>query len=200
VLIEHRGERPKVHSTAYVAPTAVLCGDVTIGEGTAVLFGAVVTAEGGPVSIGAGSVVMENAVIRGTPKHPCRVGDHVLVGPRAYLSGCTIEDECFLATGATVFNGAVLRTRAEVKINGIVHVNTVLASDVSVPLGWIAVGDPAQLFPPKDDEEIWAIQKTLDFPGTVFGIAREDWSMPEIMTRYTRALGRHLDDRALPES
>jgi carbonic anhydrase/acetyltransferase-like protein (isoleucine patch superfamily) len=200
VLIEHRGMSPKVHSTAYVAPTAVLCGDVSIGEDTRIMFGAIVTAEGGPASIGAGCVVMENAVIRGTPKHPCRIGDHVLVGPRAYLTGCTIEDECFLATGATVFNGAVLRTRAEVKINGIVHVNTVLASDVSVPLGWIAVGDPAQLFPPKDDDEIWAIQKSLDFPRTVFGIAREDWSMPEIMARYTRALGRHKDDRVLPES
>jgi carbonic anhydrase/acetyltransferase-like protein (isoleucine patch superfamily) len=200
MLLVHRGKRPKVHASAYVAPNAVLSGDVTIGEDTRILFGAVVTAEGGPVEIGARCVVMENAVIRGTPKHPCRIGDHVLVGPRAYLTGCTIEDECFLATGSTVFNGAILRTRAEVKINGIVHVNTVLGSGVSVPLGWIAVGDPAQLFPPEDDEEIWAIQKTLDFPRTVFGIAREDWSMPEIMTRYTRALGRHRDDRVVDES
>jgi carbonic anhydrase/acetyltransferase-like protein (isoleucine patch superfamily) len=200
VLIEHRGERPRVHPTAYVAPTAVVCGDVTIGEDTRVLFGAVITAEGGPVAIGARCVIMENAVVRGAPKHPCRIGDHVLIGPRAYLTGCTIDDECFLATGATVFNGAITKRGSEVKINGLLHVNSVLPPDASVPIGWVAVGDPAQMFPPEANEEIWAIQRTLDFPRTVFGIRREDFLMPDVMARYTRALGRHRDDRVLPES
>jgi carbonic anhydrase/acetyltransferase-like protein (isoleucine patch superfamily) len=200
VLIEHRGEWPKVHHTAYVAPTAVVCGDVTIGEDTRVLFGAVITAEGGPVTIGARCVIMENAVIRGAPQHPCRIGDHVLVGPRAYLTGCTIDDECFLATGATVFNGAVLGKGAEVKINGLLHVNSVLSAEASMPIGWLAVSDPAQMFPPEANEEIWAIQRTLDFPRTVFGVSRQDFRMPEIMARYTRSLGRHRDDRVLPES
>jgi carbonic anhydrase/acetyltransferase-like protein (isoleucine patch superfamily) len=200
VLIEHDGVAPRVHQTAYVAPTAVVSGEVTIGEDSRILFGAVITSEGGPVEIGSRCVVMENAVVRGTPKHPCRVGDHVLIGPRAYLSGCTIEDECFIATGSTIFNGAVLGKAAEVKINGVVHVNSVLPADTSVPIGWVAVGDPAQVFPPKDDEQIWAIQKTMDFPGTVFGVAREDWSMTDVMARYTRALGRHRHDRDFGES
>jgi carbonic anhydrase/acetyltransferase-like protein (isoleucine patch superfamily) len=198
VLVEHRGERPKVHPTAYVAPNALLSGDVTIGEDSRVLFGAVITADGGPVVIGSRCVIMETAVLRGTPKHPCRIGDHVLIGPRAYLSGCTVEDECFLATGSTVFNGAVLRRGAEVKINGVVHVNTVLPADASVPIGWIAVGDPAQMFPPQDDADIWALQERLDFPQTVFSVAREDFRMPEVMSRYARALGRHREDRILP--
>lgn len=103
MLIEHRGKRPRIHQTAYVAPTAVLCGDVAIGENSRVMFGAVVTAEGGPVAIGAQCIIMENAVLRGTPKHPLTLGDNVLVGPRAYLSGCTVEDCVFLATGSTVF-------------------------------------------------------------------------------------------------
>ena len=64
MLLEHRGKRPKVHELAYVAPTATICGDVTMGENSRVLFGAVVTAEGGPVEIGAECIVMENAVIR----------------------------------------------------------------------------------------------------------------------------------------
>jgi carbonic anhydrase/acetyltransferase-like protein (isoleucine patch superfamily) len=200
VLIEHGGERPKVHQTAYVAQTAVVCGDVTIGEETRVLFGAVITAEGGPVVIGGRCVIMENAVIRGTPKHPCAIGDHVLIGPRSYLTGCTVEGECFLATGATVFNGAVLGKGAEVKINGLLHVNSVLPAEASVPIGWVAVGDPAQMFPPEANEEIWAIQRTLDFPRTVFGVSRQDFRMPEVMARYTRSLGRHRGDRVLPES
>ncbi len=62
----------------HIAPTAVLCGDVTIGPHTRVLFGAVITAEGGPVEIGANCVVMEHAVVRGVRRHPVRLG-----GPRA---------------------------------------------------------------------------------------------------------------------
>jgi carbonic anhydrase/acetyltransferase-like protein (isoleucine patch superfamily) len=64
---------------------------------------------------------MENAVLRETLKHPLTIGSSVLVGPRAYLSGCTINDETFLATGSTVFNGAVLGQRTEVRVNGTVH-------------------------------------------------------------------------------
>jgi UDP-3-O-[3-hydroxymyristoyl] glucosamine N-acyltransferase len=88
VFVRHRLKSPQVADSAYIAPTAVLCGDVTIGPHSRVLFGAVVTAEGGPVEIGANCVVMENAVIRGVPQHPTQLGDHVLVGPHASLTGC----------------------------------------------------------------------------------------------------------------
>src|SRR5919108_4919033 len=130
--IEHRGERPTVHPSAWVAPTAVLSGEVRIGEGTRVLHGAVLTSEGGPVDVGSHCVVMENAVIRGSLRHPVKVGDHVLVGPRAYLTGCTIEDRVFVATGATVFNGATVERGAEVRINGVVHLRTRVPAGATV--------------------------------------------------------------------
>src|SRR5438067_11556162 len=155
MLIEHLGLRPQVAGSAYVAPTAVLCGDVRIGEGSRILFGAVLTAEGGPVEVGRSCIVMENAVIRGSKRHPVTIGDHVLVGPRAYLTGCTLEDDVFLATGATVFNGATVGRRAEVRINGVVHVMTVVPEGVTVPIGWVAVGDPAEILPPNEHDRIW---------------------------------------------
>ncbi len=200
MLLEHRAKRPHVHESAYVAPNAVISGDVTIGEGSRVLFGAVLSAEGGPVAIGAHCIVMENAVIRGTKRHPVRLGDHVLVGPRAYLSGCTIEDCAFLATGSSVFNGARVGARAEVRINATVHLKTVLAEDSVVPIGWVAVGDPAEILPPGRHEEIWAIQEPLDFPREVFGLERPapgQTIMPELTRRYARALARHLSDRVI---
>ena len=80
VYVEHRVKRPQVAESAYIAPTAVLCGDVKVGPHSRVLFGAVLTAEGGSVEIGANCVVMENAVIRGVPLHPAKLGDNVLVG------------------------------------------------------------------------------------------------------------------------
>lgn len=96
----------------------------------------------------------------------------VLIGAHSALSGCTVDDEAFLATGVTIFHGARIGMRAEVRIRGVVHVNSVLPADAVLPIGWIAVGNPARQFPPSAHDEIWAIQRTLDFPGTVYGVDR----------------------------
>ena len=200
MLVEHRGKRPDVHESVYVAPNAVICGDVTVGENSRILFGAVLVAEGGPVVVGSHCIIMEQAVIRGTPRHPTHLGNHVLVGPRAYLTGCTVEDSAFLATGAAVFNGARIGTRAEVRINGVVHLKTSLPADAVVPIGWVAVGDPAEVLPPAQHDRIWAIQEPLNFPRTVFGLDRApagESIMPELTRRYARALGQHRHDRTL---
>lgn len=185
---------PNVDDTAWVAPSATLVGDVTVGPATRILHGAVITADGGPVSVGSRCVVMENAVLRGTRRHPLSIAENVLVGPRAYLSGCTVESEVFLATGATVFNGALIESQAEVRVNGTVHVKTKLHQGAVVPINWIAVGEPAEVLPPDRHDEIWAIQEPLDFPGEVFGVQRSENLMVEIMERYTEALGNYRDD------
>ena len=200
IIIEHEGRRPRVHASAYVAPTAVLCGDVAVGANTSVFFGAALTAEGGTVELGDECVVMENAVLRGTQRHPLRIGTHVLIGPGAHLSGCTMEDNVFVATGATVFNGARLSAGSEVRVHGVVQVNSVLPPHAVVPIGWIAVGDPAQVLAPNEHEHIWAIQRELHFPRTVFGLERTpegESIMPELTRRYTRALLRHMEDQQI---
>ena len=165
MLIEHLGKRPVIDPTARIAPTAVICGDVTVGQSTSVGFGAVLTAESGPIVVGRECVIMENAVIRGTKRHPATVGDHVLIGPGAYLSGCAIRDCAFLATGSRVFNGGVVGARAEVRINATVHLLTKLLEDATVPIGWVAVGDPARILPPEAHQEIWAMRARLNFQG-----------------------------------
>src|SRR5208282_3904663 len=200
--IEHRGKRPLVHPSAWVAPTAILSGAVTVGPHSRVLHGAVLTAEGGAVVLGEHCIVMETAVVRGSKRHPVRIGNHVLIGPRAYLSGCSVEDCAFIATGAAIFNGAVIGARAEVRVNGTVHVNSHLAADATVPIGWIAVGRPARLFPPSAHEELWPIQPALDFPGTVFGLGRPQAGgtiMPELTRRYAKALLAHREDKTIED-
>jgi carbonic anhydrase/acetyltransferase-like protein (isoleucine patch superfamily) len=197
VLIEHEGARPRVAESAYVAPNAVLSGDVHVGDGARVLFGAVLTAEGGRIEVGARTIVMENALVRGRAGHPTRLGAHVLVGPHAHLNGATIEDEVFLATGVSVFPGATIGRGSEVRIGAIVHVNSKLAPDTTVPIGWIAVGDPAELFSPERHEELWAVQEPMDFPGTVFGLSRDEATMERVARRYSESFGRHRGDRVL---
>jgi carbonic anhydrase/acetyltransferase-like protein (isoleucine patch superfamily) len=196
MLIEHRGVSPTVDPSAYVAPNAVLCGDVHIGPEARILFGAVLTAEDGRVDVGARCVVMENAVVRGRAGHPVSIGDDVLVGPHAHVNGSVVGDGCFLATGSSVFPGSRIGAGAEVRINGVVHVHTALAPDAVVPIGWVAVGDPAEILPPERHDEIWAIQQTLDFVGTVYGQPRAT-SARERMERQAEWFGAHCDDRAL---
>jgi carbonic anhydrase/acetyltransferase-like protein (isoleucine patch superfamily) len=197
MLVEHRGKAPSVDPTAYVAPTAVLCGDVRVGADARVLFGAVASAEDGFVEIGARCVVMENALLRGRADHPVRLGDDVLVGPHAHVNGSEVGSGCFLATGSSLFPGSRLGRDAEVRINGVVHVNTVLEDEAVVPIGWVAVGDPARILAPGDHDEIWKIQEGLDFPGTVYGLARGA-SARERMERQARWFGAHRDDRPVP--
>ncbi|MCW0212976.1 MAG: gamma carbonic anhydrase family protein [Pseudonocardia sp.] len=198
VFVRHRLSSPRVAQSAYIAPTAVLCGDVTVGPHSRVLFGAVITAEGGPVEIGAHCVIMENAVIRGVPLHPARLGDHVLVGPQASLTGCVIEGDTRIATGAVVFNGARVGVGAEVDFHAVVHVNTVVPAGTAVPMGWFAGGDPAELVAPDDCERIRELLGPLDYAGTVFGVGDSDTPMPDIARRYARALALHNRDTVLP--
>lgn len=199
MMIEHEGKRPTVDPSAYVAPTAVLCGDVTVGPDARILFGAVLTAEGGAIEVGARCIVMENALIRGRAGHPTRLGDNVLVGPHAHLNGVAVEDDVFIATGASAFPGSSIGRGSEVRINAVVHVNTAVAPETVVPIGWVAVGDPAQLFSPDRHDEIWAIQQELDFPGTTFGIPRGEATMERITSLYAERFGRHRDDRIVDE-
>ncbi len=191
MLLKHRGMEPRIDRSSRVAQNATICGDVVIGPNCSIGFGAVLNAESGPIRIGANCVVMETAVLRGVRGAPLVRGDNVLVGPRAYLTGCTIESDAFLATGCTIFNGARIGRGAEVRINGIVHIRTVLPAHSTVPLGWVAVGGPAQILPPDRHEDIWAIQKALDFPRYVFGVARPrdgETIMPQVMPRYAGSL------------
>ena len=201
VFVEHRLKSPQVSESAYIAPTAVLAGDVTVGPHSRVLFGAVITAEGGTVQIGANCVVMENTIIRGVPGQETRVGDDAVIGPHAHLTGCVIEGGSRIATGAVVFNGARIEAGAEVEFNAVVYVNTVVPSGVAVPMGWFAGGQPAELVAPGDWDRIRAIMGPLDYPGTVFGVAASGTGTPmsDVARRYARGLALHHQDHIVPD-
>jgi gamma-carbonic anhydrase len=198
MLVEHRGKQPTVDPSAYVASTAVLCGDVRVGADSRVLFGAVVSGEDGHVEICARCVIMENALVRGRQAHPVKLGDDVLVGPHAHVNGSDVGSGAFIATGAALFPGSRLGRNVEVRINGVVHVNTVLEDEALVPIGWVAVGNPARIIAPWDHDEIWRIQQALDFPRTVYSLPR-DATARERMERQSAWFGAHGDDRIVEE-
>jgi carbonic anhydrase/acetyltransferase-like protein (isoleucine patch superfamily) len=204
--IRHLDMAPSVHPEAYVAPTAVLSGEVRVGPGSCIMHGAVLAAEGGPVEVGANCVIMENAVLRGTPQHPLIIGDHVLAGPHSHLTGCGIADEVFIATGARVFTGAQMGRASSVALGGTVHIGCVVPPLARVPIGWVAVGEPARMYPPGEAE---AIRAGLDEVGGgflpfVFGIdeaADRREQMQAALRRYTTAIARrHHQDEVIPAS
>ena len=196
MILTHSGDRPAVPASAYVAPSAVLCGAVTLGERAHVLHGAILTAEDGESWIGDDVVIMENALVRGRSRHPVAVGNAVLIGPHAHVNGSTVEDEVFIATGASLFPGSVAGTGSELRINSVLHVNSKLSPATIVPIGWIAAGDPAQLFSPDQHEALWRVQADLDFPGTVYGVPRGT-PMRTIMARQAEFYGAHRDDQII---
>lgn len=196
MILEHDGKRPQIDPQAWVAPDATICGDVVIAAGSRILHGARIIGEaGGRITIGRGVVVMENAVVRAGPAHGTSIGNDVLIGPNAHVVGATLEDEVFVATGAAVFHGAHLGHGTEVRVHAIVHLRTRLAPGATVPLGWVAVGDPARLFPPDRHDEIWAVQQPLNFPKFVYGVERSEAEpMKAIMRGLSTRLGPHRDD------
>ncbi len=109
MLISSGTKKPNVHASAYVAPNAVISGEVTVEEGCAILFGAVVSAEGASITIGANSVIMENAVLKSSGgsvmQFPLSIGESCIIGPGAYVVGATIEPGCFIAAHSVIRNG-----------------------------------------------------------------------------------------------
>ncbi len=99
---------PKIHASAYVAPTATVSGDVTIGGGCAVLHGAVISAEGAPIVIGPETVVMENTVIKSSGgsalQFPVTIGERCIVGAHSLIVGAEIGDGAFVGAGAQIYN------------------------------------------------------------------------------------------------
>ena len=197
MILSHAGKAPQIDPTAWVAPTATVCGDVVIGKDARIAHGASVVAEGGRIEIGERCIVLENAVIRSTARHSTSIGDFCLVGPGAHLVGCTLDEQVFVATGAAVFHGAHLETASEVRVHGTVHLRSRLTEGTTVPIGWVAVGDPAKPLPPDRHEEIWRRQMPLDFPRTAYGVDRETADMLVITERMAELLGAHRDDEIL---
>jgi carbonic anhydrase/acetyltransferase-like protein (isoleucine patch superfamily) len=190
MLIAHGSKHPEIAASAWVAPDATVCGDVIVGPGTRILYGARLIGEGGgKIRIGANCIIMENAVIRGSHRHPCTIGDHCLIGPNAHVAGAVLEDQVFVATGAAIFHGAHLGQGAEVRVHATVHLRTSLEPGATVPIGWVAVGDPASILPPDQHDRIWAVQEPLNFPESVYGLNR---STPDLMIEITRSLSETL--------
>lgn len=193
-------------ASAFVAPTAVLSGNVSVGPKARVMYGAVLDSEASKVEIGECAIVCENAVLRATAVGDtdltALVGDHVFIGPHATLLGCTLESACYIAAGATVLQGATVKSGAAVGVGALVHANAVVPDEFFVPPNAIAVGDPIEIYAPGDEGLEEAI-KSASFARTAFGVqtAWEDRISRYRETAEVRSeeFGAHLEDSVLDD-
>jgi len=137
MIIEYKGKTPKVHPTAFVAPTAVLIGDVEVGEETSIWFGTVIRGDNGPIRIGARSNVQDNAVIHVSENNRTIIGSDVTIGHCAAMEDCVIEDGALIGTGAVILNGAKVGCRT------LIAAGSVVAMGAQIPPEALAAGAPA---------------------------------------------------------
>jgi carbonic anhydrase/acetyltransferase-like protein (isoleucine patch superfamily) len=136
------GRRPRVHVDAFVAPTAVLIGDVEIGPGASVWFGAVLRGDQAPIVVGAGTNVQDNAVVHCARGLPTVIGANVTVGHMACLEGCVVED------GAVIGMGSIMLQRSRLGAGAMLAAGAVLPEGRHVPSGHLAAGVPADVKKP----------------------------------------------------
>ena len=139
MIIELDGKTPQVADDAFIAPTAVLIGNVTVHAGASIWFGAVLRGDNDAIVIGAGSNVQDNCVIHCADDLPTVVGENVTVGHMAMLEGCTIGD------GSLVGMGAIVLQRATVGANSLIAAGAVVGEGMQIPGGVLAAGVPAKV-------------------------------------------------------
>ena len=150
------GKRPHVHPDAFVAPTAVLIGDVEIGPNASVWFGAVLRADQARVVVGAGSNVQDNAVLHCAAELPTLVGENVTIGHNACLEGCVVDD------GAVVGMGSIMLQRSRLGSGAMLAAGAVLPEGREVPDGHLAAGMPADVKKPLSGSSARWVTRTAE--------------------------------------
>lgn len=124
---------PDIDPTAYVAPTATVLGEVTVGPGSSIWFGAVLRGDIDRIRVGKNSSIQDNATVHVTGGiYPAIIGDNVIVGHGAILHGCTLEDGCLIGMGAIILDNAVIGKGAMVAAGAVVRENQVVPADTLV--------------------------------------------------------------------
>jgi len=131
--------RPVLAATARVAGNAVLVGDVALGEGVSVWYGAVLRGDACAIRIGAGSNIQDLCVLHGGGGQPLTVGKNVVVGHRALLHSCTVEDGCLVGMGAILLDGCVIGA------GSVIGAGALVPPGKRIPPGSLVVGVPGKV-------------------------------------------------------
>jgi carbonic anhydrase/acetyltransferase-like protein (isoleucine patch superfamily) len=136
-LQKHLGRTPDVARALFIAPGATVVGDVELGPGTSVFYGAVLRGDINSIRVGEGTNIQDNAVVHLADDLGVQIGAWCTIGHSAVVHACTIGDECLIGMGATVLDGAVIGDRS------LVGANSLVPQRFECPPGSLVLGSPA---------------------------------------------------------
>lgn len=141
LILPYKGIMPTIAEDAFIAPNAVIIGDVHIGAGASVWFGCTIRGDVNHIRIGARTNIQDGTVIHVTRKtNPTIIGSGVTLGHSVLLHGCTLEDDCFVGMGATVMDGATVESGA------MLAAGALLTPRKRIEAGQLWAGNPAKYF------------------------------------------------------
>lgn len=138
---------PDIDESAYLAPTAVVIGKVTMGPESSLWHCAVLRGDTTPITIGARSNIQDGSACHADPGFPLTVGERVSVGHNVVLHGCTIEDDVLIGMSSTVMNGAVIGT------GSIVGAGALVTQGTQIPPNSMVLGSPAKVVRETTEQE-----------------------------------------------
>jgi carbonic anhydrase/acetyltransferase-like protein (isoleucine patch superfamily) len=138
-LLFFGNHQPRVATSAFVAPSATLIGQVSVDEDVTIMFGAVLRGDRDAISVGAGSNLQDNVVVHADPGFPTTIGQQVSVGHGAIVHGATIKDSVLIGMGAVVLNGC------EIGEGSIIAAGAVVLEGEKIPPGSLVAGVPGKI-------------------------------------------------------
>lgn len=153
-IYELDGRKPDIAESAWVADSAQVMGDVTLGEGASVWFGAIARGDSDRIVVGAGSNIQDGCVLHADDGLPLVVGERVTVGHQVMLHGCTVGDESLIGIGAIVLNGV------KIGRNCLVGAGSLVTEGKVFPDGSMIMGSPARVVRQLTPEQIQGLRKS----------------------------------------
>jgi carbonic anhydrase/acetyltransferase-like protein (isoleucine patch superfamily) len=129
----------KIHPTAFIAPTAAVMGDVTVGENASLWYHTVVRGDMAPIIIGSDSNIQDGTIVHVDEEVPCTVGQRVAVGHRVILHGCTVADDCLIGMGSVLLNGVT------VGAGSVIAAGAVIPEGMQIPPKSLVMGVPGRI-------------------------------------------------------
>lgn len=156
MIKELKSQKPSISPKAFIAESADIIGDVTVGEASSVWYGAVVRGDICHIKIGKSSNVQDNASIHVDRDFPCEIGDYTTVGHNAIIHGSIIGDNCLIGMGSIVLNGAKIGN------NSIIAAGTLVLENKEIPPNSLVVGSPGKIIRKTTEEDIKKIKENAE--------------------------------------
>lgn len=162
MIMEFKGIKPSIAKNVFIAPSADIIGEVSVGEGSSIWFGCVIRGDVNSISIGKNTNIQDLSMVHVThyklddksDGFETIIGDNVTVGHRVMLHGCTIEDACLIGMSATILDGAVIGRESIVGASSLVTKNKVF------PPRSLIMGNPAKVVRELTEEEVASLYKS----------------------------------------